>query len=136
MSSYTVGTNKPIKLKVSISTVGHATTAHYLNDPDNEGQFLVAPSSSPISNTDSTSFRQINNGEAVQGRTIRVRTILTFPSGIDDENTFNRAVQQAKNTYSVQLSGGTPSPESFDFEVKSIFSIVKVAEFTSEITFI
>lgn len=135
MSNYEVGSNKPIKLKVSISTMGHAVSAYYLNDPDNEGQYLVAQKSNSFSNTDNTSWRQINDGEAVGERTIQVRTILTFPSGIDDENTFNKAVEQAKRTYTVQLSGGTPSPQSFDFEVKSLYSIVKVAEFTSIINF-
>jgi hypothetical protein len=134
MSSYQVGTNKPIKLKVTISTPGHAATAHFLNDPNNLGQFLAPPKSNSFSNTDNAGWRQINDGEAVQGRTIKVRTILTFPSGMPDENTFNLAVAQAKRSYSVQLSGGTPTPAEFDFDVKSIFSPVQVAEFTSLIS--
>ena len=134
MSSYQVGANKPIKLKVSISTVGHTATAFFLNDPENDGKFLAPPKSNSFSNTDNPGWRQINEGEAVQGRTIKVRTILTFPSGMPDENTFNLAVEQAKRSYTVQLSGGTPTPADFDFEVNSIFSPVQVAEFTSLIS--
>ncbi|MEM7087162.1 MAG: hypothetical protein AAF489_13325 [Bacteroidota bacterium] len=134
MSSYQVGANKPIKLKVSISTVGHAATAFFLNDPNNDGEFLPPPKSNSFSNTDNPGWRQINEGNAVQGRTIKVRTLLTFPSGMPDENTFNLAVEQAKRSYKVQLSGGTPSPAEFSFEVSSIFSPVQVAEFTSVIS--
>jgi len=136
MSSYQVGANKPIKLKVTISTVGHAATAFFLNDPNNVDQFLPPPKSNSFSNTDNPGWRQINEGASVQGRTIKVRTILTFPSGMPDENTFNLAVQQAQRSYKVQLSGGTPTPAEFNFKVNSIFSPVQVAEFTSVISLI
>ena len=134
MSSYQVGNNKPIKLKVSISTPGHAVTAFFLNDPSNDGKFLAPPKSNSFSNTDNPGWRQINEGETVKGRTINVRTILTFPSGMPDENTFNLAVEQAKRSYQLQLSGGTPSPAEFDFELNSIFSPVQVAQFISVIS--
>lgn len=135
MSSYQVGANKPIKLKVSISTSGHASTSFFLNDPENDGQFQNPPKNNTFTNTDNTSWRQINEGEAVQGRSIKVRTILTFPSGITDENTFNLAVNQAKRSYKLEMSGGTPDQASFTFEVQSMFGIVKVAQFESVIEF-
>ncbi|MBL4663628.1 MAG: hypothetical protein JKY22_08760 [Flavobacteriaceae bacterium] len=135
MSSYQVGNNSPIRLKVTISTVGHAATAFFLNDPANDGKFLAPPKSNSFSNTDNAGWRQINTGDPVKDRTVKVRTILTFPSGMPDENTFNLAVEQAKRSYTVQLSGGKPTPMSFDFTVNSIFGIVNVAEFVSLINF-
>lgn len=134
MSTYQVGNNKPIKLKVSISTVGHAVTAFFLNDPANDGKFLAPPRSNSFSNTDNPGWRQINEGESVQGRTIKIRTILSFPSGMPDENTFNLAVEQAKRSYSVQLSGGTPSQDEFDFETESSYDPFQLAQFISIIS--
>lgn len=134
MSTYQVGTNKPIKLKVSVSTVGHTVTSFYLNDPGNTGKFLTPPKSNSFSNTDNTSWRQINEGNAVNGRTIKIKTMLTFPSGVPDENTFNLQVEQAKRSYTVQLSGGSPTPAKFDFKTSSIFEPFPAAQFVSIIS--
>jgi len=131
MSSYQVGANKPIKLRVTISTAGHAVTNSFLNDPNNDGQILIPPKSSSFSNTDNAGWRQINGGNVVKGRSIKVKTILTFPSEMPDKRTFDLAVAQAKRSYKVELSGGAPSPLAFDFDVKSIFSPFQMAQFTS-----
>jgi hypothetical protein len=115
MSTYQVGNNKPIKLKVSISTVAHAITYAYLNDPDNDGSFKI--DIPPFSNTDATSWRQINNGDTVKGRTLKVITFLTFFNEIPDENTFNLIIEQSKASYKPQVSGGTPTPFLLEFDV-------------------
>ncbi len=132
MSTYQVGSNKPIKLKVSISTVAHAITYSYLNDPNNPGKFV--PDIPPFSNTDATSWRQVNKGEKVQGRTFKVITFLTFFNDIPDENTFNLIIEQSKASYLPQLSGGTPTPVTLDFDVFPSFQN-KTAVFSSLISF-
>lgn len=113
MISLQVGANKPIKLKVTSSTVAHAITYTYLNDTANAGKFI--PDINAFSNTDSTGWKQINDGDEVQGRTLKVMTFLSFFNEIHDENTFNLIVDQAKAGYIVQISGGTPSPSQIDF---------------------
>lgn len=128
MSTYSVGSNKPIKLKVSISTVAHAITYAFLDDPNNPGKFkLDIP---PFSNTDVTSWRQINSGGKVAGRTLKVVTFLTFFNDVPDENTFNLMVEQSKSAYLPQLSGGTPTPFTLTFDSAPSYAN-KTAVFTS-----
>jgi len=119
MSSYTVGTNKPIKIKVSASAAGHAATAFFLNNPDVPDSYLRAESNASFSNSNAARWRNVNSGKSVKGRTVWVRTILDFPQGFQDKNSYNRAVDQAKRLYKVELSGGTPANISVTFQVKN-----------------
>ncbi len=119
MTTYQVGSNKPIKIKVSISTVAHAITYSSLNDPANPGKFIL--DIPPFSNTDATSWRQLNKGEKVAGRTLKVVTFLTFVNEIPDEITFNEIIAQSKANYVAQLSGGNPSPFPLPYDVSPSF---------------
>jgi hypothetical protein len=133
MFTYKTGSNAPIKLKVSLSTVAHAITYASMDDPEDPEKYkLDIP---PFSNTDNTSWRQINNGEKVKGRKLKIITFLTFFNEIPDEDTFNLIMNQAKNSYDALLNGGDPSPYKMDFQVFPSFEN-RTAVFSSKIDLI
>lgn len=130
MDTYQVGTNAPIKVKTGIATEGTAFTFVLLNDPNNPGNF-TADFAYVI--TPSTGRRQIANGAALQGRTLRVKTLVDFFVNFPDEATFNLAVERAKNSYTAQLFGGTPIEIDTNFQVFPNFARNGV-EFFGEIS--
>ena len=92
MDQYQVGNNAPIKIKVGISTEAVVFTFVALNDPNNPGKYI--PDITFVV-TPNIGWKQINKGNSVKGRTVRIRTIIDFHNEFPDETTFNLAVEQA-----------------------------------------
>lgn len=131
MDNYNVGSNKPIKLKVAIASPATAFTYIGLNNPENPSKFIEDLSFVTKPNS---GWKQINNGEGLQNRNALIRTLLDFFDATDDEDEFNLLVQQSKEAYTIQISGGTPTKMSLQLIVKSNFTH-RSATFTSQITF-
>lgn len=62
-------------------------------------------------------------------------TFLRFFNDFANEETFNLAIKQIKDTYVAQLNGGTPSPFELTTKVESQFSS-KTCLITSEVDLI
>ena len=113
METYHVGGNSPIKLKVSTVTEAIVFTYVSLNDPVQPDKFI---SDISFIVTPNDGWKQINGGNPLNGRTLRIRTILDFQNEFADEITFNLAVEQAKLNYIAELTGGDPEKFRTNFK--------------------
>jgi len=107
MHTYIVENNKPIKLRVSLVTEAIPMTYTFLESigETNNGNPDIAPFNPSIK----SGWKAINKGGAVKNKNLKVITFLRFFNSFSNEETFNLAIEQIKNTYQVQLMGGEPS---------------------------
>ncbi|MBO6606414.1 hypothetical protein [Psychroserpens sp.] len=133
MSSYQVGTNSPIKLKVSVETEAIPMTYTFIETTNQTGD--GTPDIPPFNPSVQTGWKAINKGKPVKGKTEKVVTFLRFFNDFANEETFNLAIKQIKDTYVAQLNGGTPSPFELTTKVESQFSS-KTCLITSEVDLI
>ena len=130
MDTYEVGDRTPIKVKTAISTEGTAFTFVLLNDENNPGKF-VADMAYHV--TPNIGRKQIAGGSSLKGRTVRIKTLVDFFIDFPNEETFNLAVQRAKESYLAQLFGG--NPDAFSCTVQSFPNFPRNGvEFFSEVS--
>lgn len=129
MDTYTVGTNSPIKLKVAVVTEAIPMTYTFIESSDQSGDGV--PDIPPFNPTLKPGWKSINKGEVSKGKTLKVVTFLRFFNSFANEETFNLAIKQIKDSYETQLNGGTPSPFTAKFTLESQFSS-KTCLITSE----
>ncbi|MDG5491808.1 hypothetical protein [Psychroserpens sp. SPM9] len=119
MDSYQVGTNTPIKLKVGIETEAITMTYPFLyHSEDDDTPYSMI---SPFDPAQKPGWKQLDNGNKVNGKFFRVVSFLRFFNSFPDEETFNLAIQQVKDTYEASLKGGDVSPYMMAFELKSFY---------------
>jgi len=119
MDNLTVGTNVPIKLKVSVQTEAIPTSYGFLYNSKNE----VNPYSNitPFNPSLDNDWKLLDGGNQVDGKIFRARTFFKFVNSFPNEETFNMAVKQIKDTYKPELGGGNPSPYQMSFTLDSFF---------------
>ncbi|CAL2095115.1 conserved protein of unknown function [Tenacibaculum sp. 190524A02b] len=130
MDNYVVGSKKPIKLKIEVQSEAIPTTYTYLEDT---GQENGKPDIPPFNPSIKTGWKLIDKGGTVNGKTLKVATFLRFFNSFPNEETFNLAIKQIKDTYKVFLTGGDAPNYSVTFTVESLYSS-KVCIINSEVT--
>ena len=120
METYTVGNNKPIKLKVSVQTEAIPMTYTFLEKIN--GLDKGNPDIPPFNPSLKTGWKLINKGETVNNSIIQIVTFLRFFNSFPNEETFNLAIQQIKNSYDVKLMGGSPSIHQVSISLESEYS--------------
>ena len=119
MDTYHVGTNTPIKLKVGLETEAITMTYAFLyHSEDDDNPYSMIP---PFDPALKSGWKQLDNGNVVNGKFFRVMSFLRFFNSFPDEATFNLAIKQVKETYEASLKGGDVSPHILSFELKSFF---------------
>ncbi|GAA3608922.1 hypothetical protein Q4Q39_17455 [Flavivirga amylovorans] len=127
MENYTVGNNTPIKVKTSISTEGTAFTFVSLDNPEEPNKYIPDIA---YNLTFNSRRKQIAGGKNLKNRVIRIKTIVDFLINFNNEETFNLAVEQAKNSYKVEMFGGTPSEIEASYDVYPNFELNGIEFFT------
>ena len=119
MDNLIVGSNVPIKLKVSVQTESIPTTYGFLYNSKNDANPYsnIAPFNSSLDNE----WKELDGGNPVNGKIFRVRTFFKFVNSFPNEETFNMAVKQIRDTYYPEISGGNPSPYQMSFTLDSFF---------------
>lgn len=130
MENYIVGDNAPIKVKTSISTEGTAFTFISLNNTAVANKYVHDIAYDLTLNS---RRKQIAGGAVVKGRIVRIRTIVDFLINFNNEETFNLAVEQAKNSYKATLFGGATPEFEVNFDTYPNFNLNGI-EFFSEVT--
>ena len=120
MGTYSTGGKKPIKLKVSVQTEAHAMTYTGLIDPNDPD--VVVPDIPPFNPVLKPGWKSLNKGGKVAGKIFRVVTFFRFFNSFPDEETFDLAIEQIKNTYEGELKGGNPPNHIMDFDTDSFYS--------------
>lgn len=119
METYKVGTNTPIKLKVAIETeaipMTYAFLYHTIND-QTPYSFLT-----PFDPTQKTGWKQLDNGNAVNGKIFRAITFLRFFNDFPDEITFNLAIKQVEDTYEPSINGGDDGAYNMSYKLQAFF---------------
>jgi hypothetical protein len=119
MDNYSVGINKPIKLKVEVITEAIPMTYSFLETTgQSDGQSDINPFNPSLKK----GWKSLNKGETVKGKTLKVTTFLRFFNSFPNEVTFNLAIDQIKETYKTQLTGGTPSNYNLNYTLESQYS--------------
>ncbi|WP_027126646.1 hypothetical protein [Gelidibacter mesophilus] len=120
METYNVGANSPIKLKVGIETeaipMTYAFLYHTIND-QSAYSYLT-----PFDPTQNTGWKQLDNGNAVNGKIFRVISFLRFFNDFPDETTFDLAIKQVKDTYEPSINGGDYGVFNMSFKLQAFFS--------------
>ncbi len=122
-NEYHVGTNKPIRLKVSIQTEGVAGVARLLTKPSSiEEQPPEKIRLNPYDALLNPGWKEMTKN-VIQGCTLYITTGVIF-DWVEDENIFNNFVEQARQSYSIKLKGGVNNGEfDLDFVMVPVFSI-------------
>ncbi|MEO9077386.1 MAG: hypothetical protein ABI263_08840 [Gelidibacter sp.] len=119
MDIYKVGTNTPIKLKVTLETEAIPMTYAFLyRHIEDQAPYAYIP---PFDPTQKTGWKHLDNGNAVNGKIFRVLSFLRFYNEFSDEETFNLAVQQVKETYQPSINGGENGPYTMAFKLESFY---------------
>ena len=117
METYKAGANKPIKLKVGIETeaipMTYAFLYHHIDDRE---PYALIP---PFDPTQKTGWKQLDNGNIVKGKIFRVVSYLRFFNKFPDEETFNLAIRQVKDTYNPSINGGDDGVYDMAFTMES-----------------
>ncbi|WP_163516420.1 hypothetical protein [Gelidibacter japonicus] len=120
MESYKVGDNAPIKLKVAIETeaipMTYAFLYHRINDQTPYSYMT------PFDPTQKTGWKQLDNGNTVNGKFFRVLTFLRFFIDFPDEKTFNLAIKQVEDTYETSINGGDDGPYTIPFKIEAVYA--------------
>ncbi|WP_040280078.1 hypothetical protein [Psychroserpens damuponensis] len=119
MDSYQVGTNKPIKLKVAIVTeaipISYAFLYHTIDD---QTPYAIIP---PFDPTQKTGWKQLDGGNEVQSKVFRVMTFCRFFNPFPNQETFNLAIKQIKDTYKASINGGSEGQLDMNFKVTAFY---------------
>ncbi|MEM5566873.1 hypothetical protein WNY78_17255 [Psychroserpens sp. AS72] len=119
MDSYQVGTNKPIKLKVAIATeaipMSYAFLYHTVTD---QAPYATIP---PFDPTQKTGWKQLDGGNIVQSKVLRVMTFCRFFNPFPNVDTFNLAIKQIEDSYKVSINGGDEDPLDVNFKVSAFY---------------
>ncbi|WP_299222210.1 hypothetical protein [uncultured Aquimarina sp.] len=120
MDNLNVGDNTPIKLKVSVQTEAISMTSGFLyNSSEDETPYSNI---SPFDPTLNPGWKLLDKGNVVKDKIFRVITYFKFYNNISNEETFNLAIEQIKNTYTSEVKGGNPSPYKTEVTVESFYS--------------
>lgn len=129
---YSVGLNKPIKLKIEVDTESIPITYTFLGDTGHSnGESDIEPFNPSLK----TGWKKINNGKPVQGKTLIIATDFRFFNSFPNEETFNLAVLKIKESYKALLIGGLSSKLELSFTSESIYS-KKICFITSSVKLI
>lgn len=120
MDNLTVGENSPIKLKVSVQTEALPMSYGFLYQTINdELPYSRIPAFDP---TMKTGWKTLDKGNVVSNKIFRVLTFFRFFNSFPNEETFDLAIEQIKNSYLAEISGGSPTPYKMSFTTESFYS--------------
>ncbi|WP_299676493.1 hypothetical protein [uncultured Tenacibaculum sp.] len=117
MDTYTVGDNKPIKLKIEIDTESIPFTYSYIRKTNTDSGFKS--DITPFNPSEKKGWKTINKGGAIKNILMSIHTDCRFVNYIANEETFNLAVQRIKNSYKVIFMGGDTSNFEVSFSIDS-----------------
>lgn len=120
MDHLNVGSNAPIKLKVSVQTEALAVTSGFLYHSETDE--MPYSRMEPFDPSLKTGWKSLDKGNEVGGKVFRVITFFTFFNSFPNEETFNLAVEQIKGSYQAEISGGNPSPFPISFTIEAFFT--------------
>jgi len=120
MEEYTVGTNKPIKLKIAIATeaipISYAFLYHTIDD---QVPYATIP---PFDPTQKTGWKQLDGGNIVQSKIFRVMTFCRFFNSFPNEETFNLAIKQIEDSYEASVNGGDTGVFKMSISVNGFYA--------------
>lgn len=119
METLNVGTNVPIKLKVQVQTEAIPSTYTFLYHTENDT--VPYHTLKPFNPSMSSRWKTLSGENPVNGKVLRVTTSFSFFNTFPNEETFNLAIKQIKETYTLKISGGNPSPYEVGVEVKAFY---------------
>lgn len=119
MESYQVGTNKPIKLQVGLESEAITMTYAFLyHSVDDKKAYSKIPPFDPVHKP---GWKSLDKGNVVQGKYFRVISFLRFFNSFPNEETFNLAIKQVKESYVASVNGGDSGQYDMKFDLQSFF---------------